>query len=41
VLSPDPNSLSFSIFTTFNIKNFVVLDINEVVGLIDKELEPS
>jgi hypothetical protein len=40
VSSPNNNSLSFSIFTTWYIKHLLVLDIDEVFTLVLENLPP-
>ena len=41
VVAPDAYSLSFYIFTSFNIKNLAVLPVDELFVLILEDLPPS
>jgi hypothetical protein len=41
IVTPDTNSLTFYIFTTYNIKYFIVSPIDELTLLVLEYLEPS
>lgn len=40
MLFPDPNGLTFGVSAAFNIKSFVVLNVDEVLTEISEDLPP-